>query len=153
MYKIILLTIFIPFVSFSQIQELSNGDTTYPARIFLKDEELFCFKKAQAQKIYYDYNKLMGYKDQILGKDSLITFLSHEVKILNDVKTIDEKLIDVQKYKLSLYEDIIKEKNRQLSLSNRENMISKLDHRSHLWNGVAIAGGLGLIIGFIIGSK
>lgn len=152
--KILLYTlILIPSLGFSQVQELSSADTTYPVKIFLKDDELFCFKKAQAQRIYYDYNKLLGYKEQVANKDSMITSLNSEVKILNDVKLIDEKLIEVQKNKLSLYEDIIKEKNRQIGLSNRENMISKLEHKSHLWNGVAIAGGLGLIIGFIIGSK
>lgn len=153
MNKLLYSLILLPSFLNAQTHELSSTDTTYPVKIFLKDAELFCFKKAQAQRIYYDYNKLLGYKEQVAGKDSMISSLHNEVKILNDVKIIDEKIIDVQKNKLSLYEDIIKEKNRQIGLSNRENMISKLEHKSHLWNGVAIAGGLGLIIGFIIGNK
>jgi len=131
---------------------LSSMDTTYPVKININENELICFKKDQAGRVFYDYQRLVNCLETLSIRDSINTSLRVENGKLNQV--VDNyRVIKVSLEKeVKLYEGIIAEKDLQLKLKERENLVNNLKDQKKNWSLEIFVFLVGGLLGYAIGK-
>lgn len=131
---------------------LSSMDTIYPVKININDNELVCFKRDQAGKVFYDYQRLVNCLETLSIRDSINASLRVENSKLNQVVDNYRTIKSSLEKEVKLYEGIISEKDLQLKLKERENLVNNLKDQKKNWSleiFVFLAGGL---LGYAIGK-
>lgn len=119
--KYIIVFIALPFISFSQVQ-----DSIYPVKLIINKESLICLKPSQAVTIAEAINDLENCQKEVVYRDSSINSLTRETNIQQNIISNDAMLIQGLTAKTGLYESIIKEKDLQLKLKDREKLVTQL---------------------------
>lgn len=129
-----------------------SQDTTkrYPIKLRINDIDLNCFKSSQTDNIYKTYLLFENCEKNMVFRDSTIRSLQREVESQSFIIENDKVLLDKLDTKVKLYTDIIKEKDVQLKLKDREKLVDNLRQKKTNYTleiFVFIAGGL---IGYAI---
>lgn len=105
---------------------LKAQDTVYPVKLRFNNFDLNCFKPEQSEKIYKTYLLWENCKANSEIKDSNIVSLKKQADISNELLETNKGIITALSRKGELYESIIKEKDNQLKLKDREGLIKEL---------------------------
>lgn len=138
------LFLFIPFMVFSQ------DSIVYPTSLRINDKELVCFKRDQVSKMYFDYQKFNNCIYTLMQRDSTLASLYRENGKLSEISENDRVIVNSLEKKVSLYEQIVQEKDRQLKLKDREILVGELKGSKTNWSLEILIFLTGGLIGYAI---
>ena len=110
----------------AQSQSGTSVDTVYPIKVKINNQEMTCFKPDQARRIAETINDLENCKKEAVYNDSTEASLLRELLLQQGIVNNDNSMIQALNKKNALYESIIKEKDVQLQLKDREKIVAEL---------------------------